>query len=396
MKLTGIKLRRGLPALRRPKLSRGRLILLCAAAALAIACAALGFAYSGTAGELLSQQAAERYQGEAEQRFAQASAFFPLSSEKGISDIYTFRSAMDGKLLDVSLEAAEGAPPLWFDAYSGSGELAVTGNKGSATVPALGLGGQWFSFHPLELRSGGYFTEDELMHDRVILDEKLAWQLFGSYDLAGLTVTIGGKPFVIAGVVALEEDGASSKALGEQVGRIFLHFDALQQLTGGDGSSGIDCYELVCAEPISGFTLGLLTESFQGAETVQNSGRFRLAATLGTLRHFGSRSMQTAGVALPYWENAARLVENDLAFLLLAIVLTALLPLGLLVFNAVRLVRRGWLALRWEVGPRLWERAADRVRAKQQIALKKRQKRIESRWLKEDEAEEKDREEVMK
>ena len=106
--------------------------------------------------------------------------------------------------------------------------------------------------------------------------------------------------------------------------------------------------------------------------------------------------MQTAGVALPYWENAARLVENDLAFLLLAIVLTALLPLGLLVFNAVRLVRRGWLALRWEVGPRLWERAADRVRAKQQIALKKRQKRIESRWLKEDEAEEKDREEVMK
>ena len=269
MKLTGIKLRRGLPALRRPKLSRGRLILLCAAAALAIACAALGFAYSGTAGELLSQQAAERYQGEAEQRFAQASAFFPLGSEKGISDIYTFRSAMDGKLLDVSLEAAEGAPPLWFDAYSGSGELAVTGNKGSATVPALGLGGQWFSFHPLELRSGGYFTEDELMHDRVILDEKLAWQLFGSYDLAGLTVTIGGKPFVIAGVVALEEDGASSKALGEQVGRIFLHFDALQQLTGGDGSSGIDCYELVCAEPISGFTLGLLTESFQGAETVQ-------------------------------------------------------------------------------------------------------------------------------
>ena len=33
MKLTGIKLRCGLPALRRPKLSRGRLILLCAAAA---------------------------------------------------------------------------------------------------------------------------------------------------------------------------------------------------------------------------------------------------------------------------------------------------------------------------------------------------------------------------
>ncbi len=83
MKLTGIKLRRGLPALRRPKLSRGRLILLCAAAALAIACAALGFAYSGTAGELLSQQAAERYQGEAEQRWRPASRLLPPRPRRG-------------------------------------------------------------------------------------------------------------------------------------------------------------------------------------------------------------------------------------------------------------------------------------------------------------------------
>lgn len=285
MKLSGTKAGRRIglrlpapPRFKRP--SRGKLILLAVCALLTLACVALCFVYSATAGTLLSQQAAERYRGENEQRFAQATSFFPAGAEKGIQDIRTFRSGMDGKLLDVSLEAPEGAPALWFDAYSGTGELTVTGSKGTATVPATGVGGEWFSFHPLELRSGGYITEDELMHDRVILDEKLAWQLFGGYDLAGLTVTISGKPYVIAGVVAMEDDRASARA-HETNGEIFLHFDALQQLTGGDGSGGISCYELVCAEPISGFTLGLLTEGFKDAVTVQNTGRFSVKNEAG-------------------------------------------------------------------------------------------------------------------
>lgn len=245
------------------------------------------------------------------------------------------------------------------------------------------MGGEWFSFHPLELRSGGYITEDELMHDRVILDEKLAWQLFGGYDLAGLTVTISGKPYVIAGVVAMEDDRASARA-HETNGEIFLHFDALQQLTGGDGSGGISCYELVCAEPISGFTLGLLTEGFKDAVTVQNTGRFSVKNELGLLRNFGTRSMQTSGVVYPYWENAARLNEDSLALVLTGIILTALLPFVMAAVLVVKLARRGWLRLRYELVPDTWERISDRVRAKQQIALRKRQKRIEEKWVKEE------------
>ena len=78
--------------------------------------------------------------------------------------------------------------------------------------------------------------------------------------------------------------------------------------------------------------------------------------------------MQTAGVALPYWENAARLVENDLAFLLLAIVLTALLPLGPRVQR--RPARPARLA-RPALGgrPRLWSERLTGS-AQRQIALK--------------------------
>lgn len=386
-KKTGIaKLKRSLPALKlkKPKLSRGRIVLLCVCVVLLIVSCSLGFVYSRAADSLLTQQAAERYEGEGEQRFAQATAFFPVGQEKSVADIYTFRSTIDSKLLDVSLEAAEGEPPLWMDAYSGTGQLTVEGNKGKATVEATGVGGDWFSFHPLTLRSGSYIDEDDFMHDRVLLDEKLAWQIFGSYDLAGMTVNIGGKPFVVAGVVAIESDAASQKTY-EATGQVFLHFDTLQQLMGDTG--GVNCYELVCAEPITGFTLGLLTQGFEGAETVQNTGRFSLVSTLKVLRQYGMRSLQTAGVVFPYWENAARLTEDNLAALLLGIILTAILPVGCAVWFIVRSLRRAWLRLRWDIGPELWERASDRIREKQHRALKRRQKRIEEQWIKEDESE---------
>ena len=183
MKISGLKQKKSitkpkitLPAvrLRRPQLSRGKIALLIVCLALTAACCVLCFVYSARSGQLLTQQAAERYQGEGEQRYAQASTFFPVGAEKSLTDIYSFRSKMDSKLLDVSLEAKEDEPPLWIDAYSGSGKLTVTGNKGRAEVRATGVGGEWFSFHPLTLRSGSYINEDSLMHDQVLLDEKLA------------------------------------------------------------------------------------------------------------------------------------------------------------------------------------------------------------------------------
>ena len=393
MKISGLKQKKSitkpkinLPAvrLRRPQLSRGKIALLIVCLALAAACCVLCFAYSARAGQLLTQQAAERYEGEGEQRYAQVSVFFPVGQEKSISDIYTFRSTINGKLLDVSLEAKDGAPPLWQDAYSGSGELTVEGNKGKATVAATGVGGDWFSFHQLTLRSGGYFDEDDLMHDRVVLDEKLAWQIFGSYNLAGMTVVINNKPFVVAGVVAIESATSTEKSY-TATGQVFLHLDALQSLM-GTGSGGVSCYELVCAEPISGFTLGVVTEGFEGAQTVQNSGHFSPLSILKVVRAYGTRSMQTAGVAYPYWENAARLTEDTLAALMICIILTALLPVGCLVWYIVRALRRGWLYLRWEAGPAFWERTSDRIREKQRIALKRRQKRIEEQWVKDDDS----------
>lgn len=84
MKISGLKQKKSitkpkinLPAvrLRRPQLSRGKIALLIVCLALTAACCVLCFVYSARSGQLLTQQAAERYEGEGEQRYAQVSVF---------------------------------------------------------------------------------------------------------------------------------------------------------------------------------------------------------------------------------------------------------------------------------------------------------------------------------
>ena len=50
------------------------------------------------------------------------------------------------------------------------------------------------------------------MKDRVLLDEDLAWLLYGGTDIAGLSMKINGVPYMIAGVVEREQDKFSTAA----------------------------------------------------------------------------------------------------------------------------------------------------------------------------------------
>ena len=350
--------------LRKKQIILGALFLL-----LALLTAACWITFSLMGGKLQSQQAAEQFRGESEQRFAQASAYFPVSDGKEISAVYTFRQALEKALTEASLEAPEGGQ-LWMDAYSGEAKLSVKGAKGSAEVPVMGVGGDWFRFHPLFLKSGQYLSEDDLMHDRVVLDEELAWKLFGSIDVAGMTVTIAEQPYIVAGVIDREDDFASKKAFSGEAG-MFIYMDTLVEL---DEEAKINTYELVCVDPISGFALDILKKQFPEAVCVQNTGRFDLGGTIKVIRGFGERSMNTAGVIFPYWENAARYIEDLCALLLVAAVLFGIFPLVCIVWMIVFLYKRARGKLE-DVVPEKWEKLSDNVREKQRKRLLEREAR---------------------
>jgi hypothetical protein len=118
--------------------------LFCSLTLLASVCLVI---FSTLGQKLQSQQAAKRFTGDSGERFAQASAFFPVGKGTDEAGIYGFRETMEEKLSEASIEAPENGS-LWADCYSAQGEVNVTGPRGSSNASVIGVGGDYFLFHP--------------------------------------------------------------------------------------------------------------------------------------------------------------------------------------------------------------------------------------------------------
>lgn len=332
---------------------------------LVIACAASALGLHAVSTTFETITASERFRGGSDTRFAQIACYLPVGMGKSEEDIWTLREKLDGKFVEQSLTAPEGGS-LCIDAYSARAKVSVTTDHASAEVNAFGVGGDFFHFHPLRLRSGAYIAERDLMDDLVVLDEALAWRFFGGVDLAGMTLYINGEPFVVSGVVAMEEDFATDRALTAE-GTMFLSYSALARLS--DGLT-VDCYEIVMPDPISGYARSTMEElmSVDGGMIVENSGRFSPLRLAELITSFGERSMRTGAVIYPYWENALRIAEDHAALLAVLAMLTALCPLITIVVLAVRGIMAIWRFVRREVPRRLGE-AVEQSREKRYARL---------------------------
>ena len=314
--------------------------------------------------------AALRFRGESDTRFAQMACVLPVGQGKTEEQIFEFRSGLDSKFVEQSLEAPEGGS-LYVDAYSGTSKVTISTDHGSASVEAVGVGGDFFYFHPLQLRSGAYISQSDLMDDLVVLDELLAWRLFGGTELTGMTLYINNIPFVVSGVVSLEEDFATGRAYTQE-GGLFLSYSALGRL---DEALSVSCYEIVLPDPISGYARSVVEESFSPdvGDTVENSSRYTISHLLEVIGSFGDRSMRTNGVIYPYWENALRLTEDYCALLLVLAVLLGLCPVVSAVVAVILGVRRGYRCAR------------EAIPAKVEEAMERRKERLYGEFLEEEE-----------
>ena len=291
-------------------------------------------------GTLDSLTAAPRFQGQGDVRYAQLACYLPVDGGKTEADMRSFRESLENRMTEQSLEAVEGGR-LYLDTYYGISTVSISSeNSGSSSVKAVGVGGEFFYFHPLYLRSGSYIKEDDLMDDLVLLDEELAWKLFGGTNLAGMTVTINDVPFVVSGVISRETDFATNKAYTGD-GGLYMSFSAMSRLNEDAAVTG---YEIVMPNPISGYAEGMLSDIFPigTGDIVENSARYRLLHLWDVIRAFGQRSMRLNGVIYPYWENAARLTEDYAALLLMLAVLLILYPLLTVLVLVIKDVRRAY------------------------------------------------------
>ena len=225
-------------------------------------------------GLLPGQQAAERWSNES----AQISVFLRPEAEFSTDSIQSLHETIDAELTSKSLKPEQKYARLWYDAYSTqAGQTEVTGNrKGHTDALMTAVGGDFFLIHAPELVSGGYFTEQDGMHDRVVIDMQLAWDLFGSSDVAGMEITVQGISCLVAGVIQPETDYASKTAYGTMP-RIYIPYIMYQQFD-SENAGHISCYEAVLPNPVRNFAKELLKYgcyfSFGGAVTFRNARKF--------------------------------------------------------------------------------------------------------------------------
>ena len=350
------------------KTGRGKKIWFALCAVLLLAALGCGLALRAVSSRLLSQREAERWRGENEREFCQVSCFMPRDSAVGLKEIYTFRYAVLDDLNAAGVEWNEDVYPF-IDAWSAEGKMKITGDKGSTDAPVLAVGGQFFEFHPLRLLSGSYIVEGDLSPDRVLLDSELAWELFGGVELTGMRVQVNGEEFIVGGVVEREKDSASRRAYTDEKG-FFMSYDAYRAIAGKDR---IDCYEVVLPETVRGYAAQLVAERFPNkeGETVVNTGRFAFERLLQLARDLPQRAAHGGTVSYPYWENAARIAENECSVLAVGSLSLGLPAAITAVIELIRALARGKTALEEEVLPRAKEGVEEAVR-----------KRARRRWEK--------------
>ena len=206
---------------------------------------------------LYSQQAAARWEDKAGS-YAQVSAFISPNlkmQQEGIAGIRS--SVMETLSADSLNENSEGGR-VWLDAFSGECQAQVRRENNVLSVTAVGVGGDFFQFHPLPLLSGCYISDEDLNQDRIVVDENFAWAMFGSNDIVGMQIWMDNVIYTIAGVVAVDDDSLYQIAYGES-NRIYVPYTMLQKQ---QEQLQITCYEAIMPNPISNYGYRTLRKAF--------------------------------------------------------------------------------------------------------------------------------------
>ena len=290
-----------------------------------------------------SQRMAQRWSEEGD--VAQISCFFSVNTYMTPDQIEELEYKLGNRLQEQSIinESSNSSARLWADAYSAYGKITVNSEIGNITADAIGIGGDFFLFHPLKLLTGSFFSGNDLMQDYCILDEDAAWKLFGSNDIAGQIVTIKGVPHMVLGVIE-RENGKLAEAAGLDSSVIYVSYDTLNRY---GSHSGINHYEIVMPDPVKGYAQNTIKELFsvdeQDMEIVNNTERFDLLNRIKLITSFGIRSMNGKAIIYPYWENMIRGLEDILMVLTVFAILLLIYPVTVIAVTLIILwKRRTW------------------------------------------------------
>ncbi len=369
---------------------------------------------------LYSQKAAERWQTE-KMDCAEISIFYSEAGAINASDISSMRGAIKNKLMTDDYLNTKG-DRAWIDAYSGHTFDQVRKDNTTMDVNIYTVGGDFFLIHTIPLISGSYPDLSASDANQILLDEYVAWNLFGTNDVEGKKVWIGNTVFTVTGVVKVATTEEEKQAYGNYYSvfvpmQAFVKKDVTQAKAGGDGasdsSSGSDsgssnsvstgagtevtCYEVVMPSPIKNYALNAVAEAagiqFQSDEEKQKSRsilNFGSKEILDNTARYGffnllSRDdteeyvdMKTNDIVYPYWENVARYEETYQRKGLNTILILLMLPILSVVYLIIWLyMHRGVVLIPFKAIKNKWEAHSEAKKYKRMEELQQKKKQEE-------------------
>ncbi len=233
-------------------------------------------------------------------------------------------------------ETVEGATRLWCDAYSRFETVSVSVEDAkSIETPCIVTGGDFFLFHKLDFKSGFYYSDSDLNFDRVVIDERLSFHLFGSNNSEGMKLEVAGVPCYVAGVVAADSSKAYEAQL-EDKPLIYIPENIAEKIF---GTKNFEHYEICLQNLVPSHAVTKMAPVTEGKTVVDATARFSLKNTFSNLCEFTTRSFVTEPLDFPYWENEDRGREDTLSCLMvltLASILFFLIELTLFIHEIRR------------------------------------------------------------
>lgn len=319
----------------RPRYPMLKLVLAIAGGVSLLALLIIYWISSGISDPLFHQQGAARWQGDGELRFEQVSVFRSVAEGLNAEVIENAGSSILAKFDEAGIPDAG-----YLVAYGAEATANLISENGRADAAMTLAGGDFFLLYGYRFLTGAGFSPDDLMQDRVVLDELAAWQLFSSVDCVGLPVGINGRTFYVAGVVEPEENKYTEACYGEKP-RVYVSYSGWFDIPGEEQSEGapITFCEAVLPEPVddfaaSTFALGIGVDE---DEVRSNTERYTLEALWYNLKELHMQGILSNAVVYPYWESAARLAANEQSLLLIPMLIFLLLPLGWAIYGLIRL-----------------------------------------------------------
>lgn len=322
------------------KIKRHRIMLFAAFACLLVACIFLRL-FQRINEQDVDQSAAHRWQS-GKQEFAQMSVFLSPQENWTETDRKTLLSQIRMSFQENSItnESEKGGEEgLIIDCYSCETKMTLVNGKSTAEAMVTATGGDFFYFHPQIWLSGYAYSQEDVMQDRIVLDKELAWNLFGSSNVEGMSLQINGKTYYVAGTVDRRKDSANQAAYGEN-NRAWISYS---NLVSEETKPAITCYEIVMPNPVNGWAKEILKQNLTPDQReiilLENSSRAEFLQVFQDIKEFSKRPMIKKAVKYPYWENASRIRDIYREMYLFLAVLFIIYPVGLCIAGIVRMYR---------------------------------------------------------